>query len=485
MKQLILLALLAITSQSGKSQVNLTVHLHETLKGPYTGRLYVYTLKDTAAQFNDRTMSEQSAFSLPVTNWGTGETILLAKGTTPSHIALDALPSGVYKMVAILDTNSRERGNPAPGNLYSRQEGLLHITAPGKGEGSVTLSSAFPVRAFRETATTREVTLRSQLLSAFRGEDIFMKAAVVLPAAYQADSARQYPVVLIIPGWGGTHYHGAIAGNQRTYGMGQGKDKIYVYLNPETQTPWGLHAFVDSRVNGPWGKALVEELLPYLRRQFRIKNDARQTFITGQSSGGYGAVWLALHYPGSFGGCWATSPDPLDFSAFTGVNLYKDANFYRDGEGKERGINRVKGVYQQTLRDARMAELFAGDGGQQQSFEAEFGVPGKDGRPKDLFDPRTGVIHASVAREWQPYDLGLLVKKDWRKIKKAGVGKITVYAGAEDNFLLNESVAAFERKVKEAGAEIRVVIIPGADHFSVRSPELTQAIQKEMDVLIN
>lgn len=484
MKQLILISCLLMASLCGKSQVHLSVQLDTSLTGPFTGRLYVYTLKDTSASFNERTMAAEPAFYIPVTNWRHGQPVSLRKGSTPSHIALDSLKAGVYKLVAILDTNTTERGNGAPGNAYSRNEGLLHISGAGKGEGTVTLDAVFRQRPFRETELVKEITLRSGLLSRFRGADIFLKAAVILPASFQKDTARQYPVVFIIPGWGGTHYHGAIAGNQQRYGVGQGKDKIYVYLNPENQTPWGLHAFVDSRVNGPWGEALVKELIPYLRRNYRVTSDPGQTFLTGQSSGGYGAVWLALHYPESFGGCWATSPDPLDFSSFTGVNLYRDKNYYTDATGKERGINRVKGVFQETLRASRMSELFGGDGGQQQSFEAEFGKPGKQGRPKDLFDPLSGAIHQQVVKEWQPYDLGLLVQQNWQKIKKAGVGKITVYAGEEDNYLLQESAIAFGRKAQQAGADIRVVIIPGADHFTVRSESLTQQIQAEMDALI-
>lgn len=484
MKQFLLLLILSISFSSGIAQVRLSVHLENALKGPYSGRLFVHTLKDTSQQFNDRNMAEQPAFAVTVNNWVPGTPVLLDQDVTPSHQALEALAPGVYKLVAILDTNTSERGTSAPGNLYSRQEGLLRITATGTGEGNVTLNTAFPARVFRESALVKEVQFRSQCLSEFRGKDIFLKAAVILPASYAANPTRRYPVVYIIPGWGGTHYHGAIPGNQQKYGMGQGKDKIYVYLNPETQTPWGLHAFVDSRVNGPWGQALVRELMPWLRNTYRITEDPRQTFITGQSSGGYGAVWLALHYPASFGGCWATSPDPLDFSSFTGVNLYTDENYYMDASGKERGINFVKGLPQQTLRQARKAELFTGDGGQQQSFEAEFGVPGLQGRPKDLFDPQTGVIDRSVVKEWRSYDLGLYVLKNWKKIKHAGVGKITVYAGGEDNYLLQQSVSAFGAKAAKAGADIRMVILHEADHFTVRSPELTREIQNEMDAMI-
>jgi S-formylglutathione hydrolase FrmB len=467
------------------AQVNLKVELAPQFAGPYNGRLYVYTLKDTSGQFNERTMAEEPAFYLPVKNWQAGQTINFKSGTTPSHTAIDSLGKGVYKLIAILDTNTNERANSAPGNLYSRVEGLLQVSAPGRGEGLVTLSNVFQERQFRETPLAKEISFQSGLLSEFRKKPIFIKAAIVFPASYAADSARRYPVVFIIPGWGGTHHHGAISGNQQLYGMDLGKDKIYIYLNPETQTPWGLHAFVDSRVNGPWGKALVSEFIPYLEQHFNVTRNPRQRFLMGQSSGGYGAVWLALNYPASFGGCWATSPDPLDFSSFTGVDLYKDKNYYTSAKGEERGINRVNGVFQQTLRQARQAELFAGDGGQQQSFEAAFGLPGKDGRPKDLFDPRTGTIDQQVVKEWQPYDLALLVKTQWPRIKKDGVGKITIYAGGRDNYRLNESVLAFEQKAIAAGADIRVVILADANHFQVRTRELSTTIQQEIDNLIS
>jgi len=125
------------------AQVNLKVELAPQFAGPYNGRLYVYTLKDTSGQFNERTMAEEPAFYLPVKNWQAGQTINFKSGATPSHVAIDSLGKGVYKLIAILDTNANERANSAPGNLYSRVEGLLQVSAPGQGEGLVTLSNVF------------------------------------------------------------------------------------------------------------------------------------------------------------------------------------------------------------------------------------------------------------------------------------------------------------------------------------------------------
>lgn len=311
-----------------------------------------------------------------------------------------------------------------------------------------------------------------------------MKAGIICPASYFMDTTRIFPVVYIIPGWGGTHFNALSKGARSAYGIGQGQDKVYVFLNPETQTPWGLHAFVDSRVNGPWGAALVNELMPFIASQFRVSKDPALTFITGQSSGGYGAVWLALHYPEKFGGCWATAPDPVDFSSFTGGDIYRDSNYYYDRLGRERGIFLANGTFKSTLRKARLTEELEGDGGQQQSFEAAFGLPGADGRPRQLFDASTGKMDRAVSRSWKQYDLAWYVCRHWNEIKKKRAGKIRIYVGADDNFRLDESVASFSEKIKTVGADIHCEIIPGADHFSVRSAALTAKIQQQMDAII-
>ncbi|MBO9636119.1 MAG: hypothetical protein J7578_23650, partial [Chitinophagaceae bacterium] len=265
------------------------------------------------------------------------------------------------------------------------------------------------------------------------------------------------------------------------YGIGMGTEKIYVFLNPESQTPFGLHGFVDSRVNGPWGKALVEELMPYVQKNFRGATDPQLNFLTGQSTGGYSVVWLALNYPGRFGGAWSTAPDPLDFSHFIGVNLYEDGNYYTGTNGNERGFNKVRNTFISTIRKTCLLEIFEGDGGQQQSFAAEFGMPGKDGRPVNCFDAQTGKIDKAVVSTWKNYDMSRFVLSNAGKLKKKLKSPVHIFAGAADNFLLNTSAISFAVKIKNTGLPIRVEEVSGADHFQVRNSQVSETIQMEID----
>lgn len=469
------------------AQVTIAVFPDSSLKLPVSGRLFVYTSSDTTKGISPAPdpVHPQPMYAVDVRDWQAGQPVVINDQATAFSEKLSQLKPGVYQVAAILDADPNERGAFNPGNYYSGKEARLVIDEAGKGTANLYLNKRFD-RRFGETELLKEVTLKSDLLSAFHKKDVFLKAAVVLPEGYNVQTATRYPVVYVIPGWGGTHYDAQNPARRKRYGMGEGLPKIYVYLNPETQTPYGLHCFVDSRVNGPWGEALVKELQPYIRETFAADTSAVKTFVVGQSSGGYAALWLPLHYPDAFGGGWAVSPDPVDFHDFTGVNLYDPkANFYQTAAGEERPFFLVKGKPMTTLRKMLALEIFEGNGGQFQSFDAEFGMPDQQGRPKPLFDRTTGVIHQTVVKEWAPYDLGRYVTKNWGRLKpKLSGKKLHVYAGANDNFLLNRSVAQFGEKARAAGADIVVDLIPDADHFSIWSPAFTSRVQSEIDALI-
>lgn len=422
-------------------------------------------------------------FIKDVRSWDNSTVQVLDAGDKGYPVSPGQLKTGWYKFSAVIDVNTTERSNTAvAGNFYARKDVLVEVRQGTTNEVHLLVNSLFTERVFKETELIRELSFKSRMLSRFHKMDVFIKAAVVLPASYRADTLKKYPVVFIIPGWGGTQFDVLQKFAAERFGIGSGKEKIYVYLNPETQTPYGLHAFVDSRVNGPWGKALVTELKPWLAAKFRINTDPSQHFVVGQSSGGYAALWLQLNYPGDFGACWAVSPDPVDFSNFTGINLYeKNANMYYDSAGKERPFFIWQGKPVSTLKRFLEFERFLGDGGQQQSFEAEFGIMDIDGRPRELYDRKTGVVNPAVVDQWKRYDLGLYIQQHWKRIRKKLTGKIHVFAGADDNFDLQYAVEAFGKKARSVHAGVVAELVPGANHWTIWKKEFSARMQSMLD----
>ena len=128
--------------------------------------------------------------------------------------------------------------------------------------------------------------------------------------------------------------------------------------------------------------------------------------------------------------------------------------------------------------------MFQGDGGQQQSFEAAYGQLAKNGKPRLLFNRSTGDIDKKVVEQWKAYDLGQYLLKNWTWLEKDLKGKIHLFAGSNDNFDLNASLMAFREKAESLNAEIVIQEIPGADHFSLWTPEFVDRVHREMDGII-
>jgi hypothetical protein len=85
---------------------------------------------------------------------------------------------------------------------------------------------------------------------------------------------------------------------------------------------------VNSANNGPYGDAIMQELIPYLEKQFRVIAAPYARVLTGGSTGGWEALALQVYHPDFFGGTWSYYPDPVDFRRYELVNLYADTNAF-------------------------------------------------------------------------------------------------------------------------------------------------------------
>src|SRR5262249_15129 len=154
---------------------------------------------------------------------------------------------------------------------------------------------------------------------------------------------------------------------------------------------------------------------------------------TGHSSGGWSSLWLQVAYPDFFGGVWSTAPDPVDFRDFQRINIYEQAvNFFRDADGKERPLARQGDRVVLRFKAFSEMEEVMGHGGQLASFEAVFSPRGTDGRPRKLWDRRTGAVDPDVAKAWEKYDIRLVLERNWETLGPKLKGKLHVYTGDLD-----------------------------------------------------
>lgn len=441
---------------------------------PYSGRVYLVLAKGTRAP--RRMMSDwfnpPQIFSLDVTGQAPGAPIDISSPAFSFPKTMAGLTAGSYTIQGVARRNRDHYvAGSGEGDLHSKPQ---EMTWPLSAPLNLTLDQTVAATAFRETANVKLFTIKSKLLSDFHGRDITLRAGVALPQGWSEGAKETWPTVYFISGFGGSHRDAGMFAR----GGGGSDQRRVITIVPDPTNHWGHCVFADSANTGPWGRALVEELIPAVEKQFHgpageagatAVQAAARRYVTGISSGGWSSLWLQVTYPGVFAGCWSHSPDPVDFRDFQQIDLYAPgANMYTDAQGARRPVARSGDKNILFYKEFVAMESALGPGGQIQSFEAVFSPRGGDGLPAPLFDRATGNVDPATAKAWEPYDISLTLRRNWKALSPKLVGKLHVYGGSADNFFLDGAVEKLAATLKELDPEntlhADVKIIPGMTH---------------------
>ncbi len=136
---------------------------------------------------------------------------------------------------------------------------------------------------------------------------------VYLPPGAEAGD-RRYPVIFVLAGLTGRGHKmlgterwkpGLVLRYDRLVDAGEAAPAILVL--PDCFTRYGGSQYVNSSAVGRYEDHVVQELVPYVDRTFRVLDGRRG--VVGKSSGGFGALHLAMHHPGLFAACASISGD--------------------------------------------------------------------------------------------------------------------------------------------------------------------------------
>ncbi|MSR45227.1 MAG: hypothetical protein EXS15_07740 [Phycisphaerales bacterium] len=404
------------------------------------------------------------------------------------------LLAGVYEVQAVLDVNEDQRGHLAAGNLlssvvqfdFSRDRAdVLQL------ELSQRIAQVIPPSNTDSAKFVAWVDIESPLLSKAIGKEITHKAAILFPRGYHDIHAkrRAWPTVYLVPGFGGRSTDAiGMAGSLANPALAEvWPQAVYVILDPESA--FGHHGFVDSPANGPRGRALVEELIPWIEDHYRVIRDSSARVVTGHSSGGWSSVWLALNHPTVFGAAFASAPDPLDFSAFQNSDLYRDPTLFEDDSGVERASYRSDLGPNHDLVTMRVGDEVAmeyaisphGRSGEQwDSWTAMFSpIDPQTGVPRRLCDAHTGAIDPVTVEAWSQFDIARRIRSDWDGWGRLFMDRVRVVVGERDSFYLERAAIrlrdAIDVHVRDetiagrsvASGEGSIEIVLGATHDSI------------------
>jgi len=375
-----------------------------------------------------------------------------------------------------MDRGEGQRWNRAPGNLYSSPQ-QVRIDPQTDGRLEAILDQVIPpIEEPEDTQYIKHVKIQSELLTEFWGRPMYLGAHVLVPEGFDTHSEARYPLMI---------FHGhfpADFGGFRTeppdpdleceysqrfqldcYNRIEQQEahdfyKTWIspdfprYLVVEIQhaNPYYDDSYaVNSENLGPYGDAITYELIPYIEKTFRGLGEPWSRFLYGGSTGGWEALAVQVLYPEEYNGCFAACPDPIDFRAYTLVNIYEDKNAYWvEGEFqrlKRPGHRNWLGQVDSTVEDYNHLELALGSnsrsGDQYDIWQAVYSPVGEDGYPKPIWDKLTGEIDPEVAAYWRDnYDLRHILERDWETLGTKLEGKIRIYCGDMDNYYLNNAV---------------------------------------------
>jgi len=388
--------------------------------------------------------------------------------------SLDQVPQGTYFVQALWDQDQEESRIDAPGNIYSQVE---KIEVKNATDVALILSKIIESRSIIDHKFVKEVTLKSNVLSTWWGKEMTLKASVLLPRGYYDEPNKKYPVRYNVAGYGGRYTRiNYIIGNKGFSDWWFSEDApqiINVFLDGEG--PFGDSYQLDSDNSGPYGNALINELIPYIETTYRGIGAAKYRFVDGCSTGGWVSLALQLYYPDDFNGVWSYSPDAIEFENYQLINIYKDKNAFINEYNIQRPVAReTSGEPMMLLKDFIQYENVLGwsdtyvtSGGQFSAHTALYSPKGEDGLPLPLFDPETGEIDHDIAEQWKKYDLKLYAKEHWEELGPKLQGKIFIWMGDMDHFFLNMATRSFDeflKGTKNPSSDAEIVFTPTKGH---------------------
>ncbi|MBI1343315.1 MAG: hypothetical protein GC171_10325 [Terrimonas sp.] len=411
---------------------------------------------------SDREPRNRSEFTAGLTavNWkGTGVFIMDTKSSAVMSVGQEKLQAGMgekYYYQLVYKQNPDDGNENVPGNLYSPVDSV-YLTKDIPLQ--ISLTNPIPPFQIISNPYVKTITVRSQYLSDFFGKPRFLKAAILLPSGYFDNPGKAYPICYRAPGLNG-RYH-------TVNGMLENKDfsdwwfsksapqVIYVFL--DSQGPYGDTYQVDSDNNGPCGKALTEELIPAIEKEVHYKPASHMRYLAGKSTGGWVALGLQIFYPDFFDGCWSYSPDPVDFEHYGLINIYKDETIFYNRYGYlQPGKRTIYGEPSFSMKDWIAGENvnsrtndYRVSGGQFGAYNAVFGPRGRDGLPSMMFDPITGKIDHSIAKQWEKYDLKKVLEKNWLVLGPKLQGKIWIWTGDMDGLYSNVATRFLQKFLEQ------------------------------------
>jgi enterochelin esterase family protein len=271
---------------------------------------------------------------------------------------------------------------------------------------------------------------------------------VYLPPEYDSTS-QSYPVVACLTGFTGTGrmllhdtpWRPALSLRLESL-EGRGMAGPMILCFPDCFTRLGGSQYMNSRGVGRYEDHIIDELLPGVAAAYRTLDRPRHWGVMGKSSGGYGALRLAMRHPESFGALACHSGDL--YFPYCFIPDFPRAARLIERHGDVLGflkvfhdVPRTMGDYIHTLNIIAMSACYS---------------PKEDDEGFDLpFDIETGRIREGVWKRWLAEDPLNMLEEEKCQRALSGMRLIYLDCGIRDEFNLHFGARMFAARMRQLG----------------------------------
>ncbi len=164
----------------------------------------------------------------------------------------------------------------------------------------LTVLAAAPVLAQQAGTVHERLTIGSELM----GEEVHY--SIYLPPDYETAS-RSYPIVYLLHGFGDDDTGWIQMGEVDRIvdgAIATGELPPMIIVMPDGGVTWYINS-ADGSV--PWEDMFLQELMPHVENEYRVREGKRFRGVAGLSMGGWGALTLSMRHPELFAGAAAFS----------------------------------------------------------------------------------------------------------------------------------------------------------------------------------
>ncbi|GAA3765460.1 alpha/beta hydrolase family protein [Terriglobus aquaticus] len=159
--------------------------------------------------------------------------------------------------------------------------------------------------------TAQHIKVHSAALEGnLEGDPADRDVIVFLPATYQQQPTRHYPVLYALHGYfiGAEQWTHEIHVPQTIEGaFAQGSREMIVVL-PDSKTVYNGSMYSSSATTGDYERFISHDLVQYIDAHYRTLPDRQSRGLVGHSMGGYGAARIGMKHADVFGALYLMSP---------------------------------------------------------------------------------------------------------------------------------------------------------------------------------